>query len=161
MDKLSLYIACLRPTQWTKNLVLIAALIFSRNLFRFQLTLRSIEALAIFCLLSGSIYIFNDLVDFERDRAHPVKRNRPIASGRVSKRGAFLLGVFAVVAGLVLASFLNRGFFNVSFSRFDLCFGIQFDAGIQECLVLSHRFGDRSRLILDKRACHNSVDDIL
>jgi 4-hydroxybenzoate polyprenyltransferase len=120
--------------QWTKNLVLIAALIFSRNLFRFQLTLRSIEALAIFCLLSGSIYIFNDLVDFEQDRAHPVKRNRPIASGRVSKRGAFLLGVFAAAVGLVLASFLNRGFFVVSLVYVGI--SIFYSLGLKHMVVL-------------------------
>ncbi len=134
MGKLTLYIACLRPMQWTKNLVLIAALIFSRNLFRFQLTLRSIEALAIFCLLSGSIYIFNDLVDFEQDRAHPVKRNRPIASGRVSKRGAFLLGVFAAAVGLVLASFLNRGFFVVSLVYVGI--SIFYSLGLKHMVVL-------------------------
>ena len=99
MGKVGLYIACLRPMQWTKNLVLIAALIFSRNLFRLHLTLRSIEALAIFCLLSGSIYVFNDLVDLEQDRAHPVKRNRPIASGRVARGEALILGLCAAGAG--------------------------------------------------------------
>lgn len=113
MGKVGLYIACLRPMQWTKNLVLIAALIFSRNLFRLQLTLRSFEALGIFCLLSGSIYVFNDLVDLEQDRAHPVKRNRPLASGRVGRGEALVLGLVAAVAGLVSAAFVNRSFFTV------------------------------------------------
>jgi 4-hydroxybenzoate polyprenyltransferase len=99
--------------QWTKNSVVLAALIFSRNLFRIHLTLRSLEALAIFCLLSGSIYVFNDLRDLEQDRAHPVKRNRPIASGRVSKHGALTLGLVAVAVGLVLAASLNQAFFLV------------------------------------------------
>ncbi|MFH1313381.1 MAG: decaprenyl-phosphate phosphoribosyltransferase [Candidatus Eisenbacteria bacterium] len=134
MDKLVLYIACMRPMQWTKNLVLMAALLFSRNIFRFQLTVRSIEALGIFCLLSGSIYIFNDLVDFERDRAHPVKRNRPIASGRVSKRGAFLLGVLAAAVGLVLASFLNRGFLVVSLVYVGII--IFYSLGLKHMVVL-------------------------
>jgi 4-hydroxybenzoate polyprenyltransferase len=120
--------------QWTKNLVLVAALIFSRNIFRFHLTLRSIEALAIFCLLSGSIYVFNDLVDYEQDRAHPVKRNRPIASGRVSRRGAFLLGLFAAAIGLVLASFLNRGFLVVSLVY--VAVSIFYSIGLKHMVVL-------------------------
>jgi 4-hydroxybenzoate polyprenyltransferase len=134
MGRLSLYIACLRPMQWTKNLVLVAALIFSRNMFRLHMTLRSVEALAIFCLLSGSIYVFNDLVDFERDRAHPVKQKRPIASGRVSKRGAFLLGVFAVALGLALASLLSRGFFVVSLVYVGI--SIFYSLGLKHVVVL-------------------------
>jgi 4-hydroxybenzoate polyprenyltransferase len=134
MDRLSLYIACLRPMQWTKNLVLVAALIFSRNMFRLTLTLRSIEALAIFCLLSGSIYIFNDLVDFEQDRAHPVKRKRPIASGRVSRREAFLLGLVIAIVGLVLAGLLNRGFFVVGLVYVGI--SIFYSLGLKHVVVL-------------------------
>jgi 4-hydroxybenzoate polyprenyltransferase len=120
--------------QWNKNLVVLAALIFSRNVFRPGLALRSIEALAIFCLLSGSIYVFNDLVDYEKDRAHPTKSKRPIASGRVSKRGAFVLGLVTVVAGLVMASLLNQSFLRVCLIYVVL--SILYSLGLKNMVVL-------------------------
>jgi 4-hydroxybenzoate polyprenyltransferase len=134
MDSLVLYIRCLRPMQWTKNLVVIAALIFSRNLFRLPMTLRSLEALGIFCLLSGSIYVFNDLIDLEQDRAHPVKRNRPIASGRVSGRGALGLGLITVLAGLLLAVFVNRAFFMVCLVY--VVISVLYSLGLKHMVVL-------------------------
>jgi 4-hydroxybenzoate polyprenyltransferase len=134
MNKIIPYVACLRPMQWNKNLVVLAALIFSRNVFRPGLALRSIEALAIFCLLSGSIYVFNDLVDYEKDRAHPTKSKRPIASGRVSKRGAFVLGLVTVVAGLVMASLLNQSFLRVCLIYVVL--SILYSLGLKNMVVL-------------------------
>jgi 4-hydroxybenzoate polyprenyltransferase len=120
--------------QWTKNLVVIAALIFSRNLFRLPLTLRSLEAFGIFCLLSGSIYVFNDLVDYEQDRAHPVKRNRPIASGRVSRRGALALGLVAALAGLALAFSVNLAFFMVCLVY--VVISVLYSLGLKHMVVL-------------------------
>lgn len=134
MHKIALYIACLRPWQWTKNLVVVAALIFSRNFFRFELTLRSIEALLIFCLLSGSIYVFNDLIDLEQDRAHPAKRNRPIASGRVSRAGALVLGLVCAAAGLALAGLLGSAFFTVCVAY--IAVSIAYSAGLKHMVVL-------------------------
>ena len=71
----------LRPHQWTKNLVVLAALAFSKHLFDGDAVVRAAMAFATFCVLSGAVYLVNDLVDLERDRLHPVKRARPIASG--------------------------------------------------------------------------------
>ena len=90
MGKIGAYLECLRPTQWTKNLVVLAAVVFSRDMLVGNLLARSLEALGIFCLLSGAIYVFNDLADYEHDRVHPEKSKRPIAGGRVSRRGAWL-----------------------------------------------------------------------
>ncbi len=74
-------IASMRPRQWTKNGAIFIGLIFSLNLRRADLVLVTIGAFIIFSLISGSIYLVNDLVDQERDRLHPTKRSRPIASG--------------------------------------------------------------------------------
>lgn len=134
MNNIKLYIACLRPWQWTKNLVVVAALIFSRNLFRFELTLRSIEALLIFCLLSGSIYVFNDLIDLEQDREHPAKRHRPIASGKVSRGGALVLGLVSVAVGLALAALLNTAFLTVCIVYVGV--SILYSAGLKHMVVL-------------------------
>jgi 4-hydroxybenzoate polyprenyltransferase len=134
VGKIALYVACLRPRQWIKNLVVIAALIFSRNVFRADLSLRSGAALAIFCLLSGTIYVFNDLIDFVQDRAHPVKRLRPIASGRVSRSGALVFGLVVGAGGLVLAAQLNWGFFWVCLSYVGLM--IFYSVGLKHMVVL-------------------------
>jgi 4-hydroxybenzoate polyprenyltransferase len=134
MSKALGYIACLRPTQWTKNLVVLAALIFSRNLFRPELAIRSLEALGIFCLLSGAIYCINDLVDYQQDRAHPTKRNRPIASGLVPRGGALALGLVAAGAGLFLASRLGVSFFLVSVTYVTI--SALYTAGLKNLVVL-------------------------
>ncbi len=108
----------LRPRQWTKNLILFAGLIFSQHTTDPALFWRATVGGVLFCLLSGVVYIFNDVKDVAHDRLHPVKRERPIASGRLDVRtaeimalllalvslgGAMLLGLrFALVAALFL-----------------------------------------------------------
>ncbi len=103
MKTLSAVVASLRPRQWVKNLFVFAGLIFSQNLFS-PLAWRAIGAFVIFCGLSGAIYLFNDVADIDKDRRHPVKRQRPIASGVLPRRKALALG------GLLLASSLAAAF---------------------------------------------------
>lgn len=100
----------LRPHQWTKNLVVFAAVGLSKHLFELQPLLRSLLAFVLFCGLSGTVYLLNDVADVERDRLHPLKRLRPIASGVVPLRLAALLAV--VLGGLCLGAswLLGRGF---------------------------------------------------
>jgi decaprenyl-phosphate phosphoribosyltransferase len=97
----------IRPHQWVKNSFVAAALVFSRHLTNPEYVLRTGVAVLAFCLLSGAVYCFNDVRDVEADRAHPTKRNRPIASGALSERGAMtaavLLAVIALGACLVLS----------------------------------------------------------
>ena len=89
----------LRPHQWTKNLVVFAALALSKHLFEPEPLLRVTLAFVLFCALSGTVYLLNDVADVERDRLHPLKRLRPIASGALAPRAAALMAV-----GLGLAS---------------------------------------------------------
>ena len=91
----------LRPAQWTKNLIVFAALLFSGRLIVLESVVRSIEAFAIFCMLSGVVYLINDVADREADRQHPLKRSRPIASGQVSVAAA--LTTAAVLGACALA----------------------------------------------------------
>ncbi len=91
-------IRSMRPKQWIKNLLIFAALIFSRNLFHLASFLRTLGAFVAFCLASGAVYIINDLVDRESDRRHPVKQRRPIASGRITTGTAM---VWAGVVGVL------------------------------------------------------------
>jgi 4-hydroxybenzoate polyprenyltransferase len=100
----------LRPEQWTKNLVLFAALAFSKHLFEAGPLLRSLLAFALFCGLSGAVYLLNDVADRERDRMHPLKRLRPVASGALSPRTAVGLAVIIGSASLALSFVLGLPF---------------------------------------------------
>ena len=73
--------ASLRPEQWTKNLFVFAALLFGGELLKLDSVLRAIGTFAIFCALSGTVYLINDVADRDADRQHPLKRDRPIAAG--------------------------------------------------------------------------------
>jgi 4-hydroxybenzoate polyprenyltransferase len=90
----------LRPQQWVKNVLFVAApLVFSRRLEDRSYLAREALAVLAFCLISGAVYMFNDVRDVEADRVHPTKRNRPIAAGALSQRTALIAsGVLAVVS---------------------------------------------------------------
>jgi 4-hydroxybenzoate polyprenyltransferase len=103
-------VASLRPRQWTKNLLVFAGLIFSRGLHEPALVARSGLAFALFCLLSGGVYLINDVVDAERDRAHPQKRHRPVASGRLPAGIALVAGVGILIGTAAAAFFLSVPF---------------------------------------------------
>src|SRR5262245_35842594 len=100
-------IASLRPWQWTKNLLVFAGLIFSRSLLDPDRAWRVGATFVLFCLLSGSVYLLNDAVDAERDRAHPRKRLRPVASGRVPVGVAYIVGTGLLVAACAAAFALS------------------------------------------------------
>ena len=78
------YFLVMRPKQWTKNLIVFAGLIFANKLSDGTLAFISFQAFIIFCLLSGVVYIVNDIMDVEEDQKHPSKKMRPIASGKVN-----------------------------------------------------------------------------
>jgi len=104
-------IRSLRPVQWTKNFFLFAALLFAQKIFDVPLFLKTLGAFVIFCLLSGSLYLVNDVLDFEEDRVHPKKSKRPIASGRVRRPQAVAAAVVLSAASLACAYVLNPRFF--------------------------------------------------
>src|SRR5512137_843847 len=73
----------MRPKQWAKNGFLLVAITFDRQLVLFTPVARTLAGFALFCLISSTVYIINDLVDIEADRQHPKKRNRPLPSGKL------------------------------------------------------------------------------
>lgn len=97
-------IKIMRPKQWTKNLLVFAALLFSNNLFDMDLFKLSIFGFFLFCMFSGSVYIINDIVDIEKDRMHPKKCSRPLPAGLISIRQAWLL-VMVIFSLTVLVSY--------------------------------------------------------
>ena len=116
----------MRPRQWIKNGFIFFALIFDRQLFLAEPFLRTVVGFFLFCLVSSAVYLFNDIADVEADRNHPEKKNRPIASGklpiRVAWMSALLLAVIAIPFGywlspyfaLILAAYLV---INLLYSR--------------------------------------------
>ena len=96
-------LAAMRPKQWTKNLLLYAALIFSSGWMQPGEIGEATLAFVCFCLLSSTGYVYNDLRDAESDRKHPTKRFRPIAAGDLSVAGAWVLMGVAFVGALAIA----------------------------------------------------------
>ncbi len=112
--KLSSAFEALRPAQWIKNLSLFASAILNGQLTNPEIFNKSILSFVTFCLLSSSSYLINDLSDVEKDRLHPIKRNRPIARGDLNQKVAKFMAVFLVVVGLLIAISINSGFFLIS-----------------------------------------------
>lgn len=99
------YFIALRPKQWTKNLFVYAGLVFSKNAFEINMFLPVTATFVIFCLLSSSVYLINDIVDREKDRQHPKKKNRPLAAGKISVNNARVLAL--ILTAIALAAALN------------------------------------------------------
>jgi 4-hydroxybenzoate polyprenyltransferase len=106
----------MRPKEWVKNIFVFAALAFSVDRLwtnpsaLLQVTLAAVA----FCMAASAIYLINDLVDIEKDRAHPVKRNRPLASGKLSPSVAAVAAVALIGVALALAYVLDPDFGFVS-----------------------------------------------
>jgi len=91
----------MRPRQWTKNAFVFAALVFDRQLLLPKSLEHTFLAFVIFCLLSSSVYLINDILDVDADRNHPVKKNRPIAAGKLPIPVAITAAVVLIVISLV------------------------------------------------------------
>lgn len=100
----------MRPRQWSKNVFIFAALVFDKQLLQIDPFLQTLAGFALFCLISSTVYIFNDIADVEADREHPEKKNRPIASGKLPVSAAWAAGIVLVIITLGLAYFLTPGF---------------------------------------------------
>ena len=98
-------IRSMRPRQWPKNAFVFVALLFDRKLFDPASVLAVFGAFVLLCLMSGAVYLINDLVDIESDRRHPTKKNRPLPSGRLDPRVATVSAVF-LAGGSLIGGFL-------------------------------------------------------
>jgi 4-hydroxybenzoate polyprenyltransferase len=110
----------LRPRQWTKNLIIFAGLLFGQRLTDPVSVARAAAAFAVFCVLSGVVYLVNDVVDREADRQHPVKAKRPIASGELSPAAALTAAGVLGAVGLGSAYALGTGFGHVALAYLGL-----------------------------------------
>lgn len=114
MRKILLFIRSLRTYQWVKNVFIFAPMIFALRFFQTSYVINSLAAFFLFSLVAGSIYVFNDCFDKEKDRLHPEKKRRPIASGELPVTGAAVSAV--VLLGLTLTAiyFFNTIFFYIA-----------------------------------------------
>lgn len=126
MSLLQPALLALRPKQWTKNAVVLAALVFALGDLKQNIhlgldqLLKALEAAVIFCIVSSAVYLLNDLKDIAADRQHPVKRLRPIASGALPTGAAKVLFVLLAAGGLGCAWLLGRDFLLVTGGYFVL-----------------------------------------
>ncbi len=121
------YLRILRPTQWIKNGVVLAALIFSGEVNKPGSLITALMAVFIFCLLSSAIYLLNDIIDRKKDCLHPLKKERPIAAGQVSVIQASIIAVIFMIVGTGFAYRISAEFcyvaiafliLNISYSLF-------------------------------------------
>jgi 4-hydroxybenzoate polyprenyltransferase len=105
-----LLLASLRPEQWTKNLLVLAGVVFGGRLLEPPAVASAVVAFGVFCVLSGAVYLFNDIADREADQSHPLKCERPIASGQLAVSTALTAGAILGVVGITVAFGINTQF---------------------------------------------------
>lgn len=108
---ISLLWVSIRPPQWSKNLLVFAAILFARRFMEWDLLARAAWGFGCFCLVAGGEYLINDVLDYKADRKHPLKKGRPIASGKLSRPIAITVSLAMGSFGMVAAWFLDIRFF--------------------------------------------------
>ena len=128
------FLRALRPHQWTKNLIVFAALLFSKHLFEGDPFARAFLAFIAFCGLAGAVYLWNDIADVAQDRLHPKKKTRPIAAGDLSVRAAVLGAVGLITGALILSFWLDfrLGWCAVSY----LLLNLGYSFGMKHVVIL-------------------------
>ncbi len=134
ISKLKHLVIAMRIRQWVKNLFIFAGMVFAGKLFDFELFLEVCIGFVLFGLAASSIYIFNDINDLEHDRAHPIKRNRPLASGLVNIRSAYVVAIISAFISLTGAFALELKFFGVVVCY--LVINIAYTMKIKEWVIL-------------------------
>ena len=104
------YLKLFRIHQWIKNVFIFVPLVFSKNLFNLESLLIATAGFFVFCLASSLVYVINDIIDIESDRQHPVKKERPLASGRISKKAASNSVIVLSVIVIALHPFFDHLF---------------------------------------------------
>jgi 4-hydroxybenzoate polyprenyltransferase len=131
--RLRAVVVSLRPRQWVKNLFVFAALIFAQKLLT-PLLWPALAAFALFCALSGAIYLLNDVADRRKDRLHPDKRHRPIAAGALGVGPAVGIAVALLAGSLALSFLVSRGFGLAALAYALLLVG--YSAGLKHLVII-------------------------
>jgi 4-hydroxybenzoate polyprenyltransferase len=105
--KTNLIVQAMRPYNWTKNLFVYAPLIFSGKFTQTASCIKATLAFICFCIAASTVYLINDVCDRKEDSRHPVKKNRPIASGAIASKQAIIIGIILVICCLSFTYFLG------------------------------------------------------
>jgi 4-hydroxybenzoate polyprenyltransferase len=108
-------IKTMRPKQWTKNILVFAALVFDRQLFQLEPFLSTLAGFLLLCMASSTIYLINDIADIEEDKQHPKKRMRPLASGKLSVKVAAIAALLLALISIATSFLLSSGFGSILF----------------------------------------------
>jgi 4-hydroxybenzoate polyprenyltransferase len=127
-------ITLLRPNQWIKNIVIFGALIFAREFTDWAKVSKAFYAFVIFCLLSSTIYIINDIIDRDSDRSHPLKKNRPLAAGTIAPSTAWVTAAVIGTIGLALASTMPGPFIYAALTF--LAFNVLYSLVLKEIVII-------------------------
>ncbi|MDE6362776.1 MAG: decaprenyl-phosphate phosphoribosyltransferase [Lachnospiraceae bacterium] len=129
------YIKCLRPHHWIKNILVFLPVIFNRSLFDVDVARKAVIGIAAFSFAASAIYILNDIMDYEKDRVHPVKCRRPIASGKVKKETAAVMGVVLMFLSLGI-SWKIAGMAAVVMLFLYAAINICYSMGLKNCPIV-------------------------
>lgn len=134
-------VKAMRPRQWVKNVLVLAAPMAAGSVTQLDVLLPVALAFVVFCMAASGIYLVNDALDVEADRAHPTKRFRPIAAGILPVRLAYMIAVGLLVASILL-SFLANWQLAVVMAvyigiQLAYCFGLKHQAVLDICIVSS------------------------
>lgn len=113
LKKIIVLIRLIRVKQWTKNLFIFAPIIFAFDFLNSSSVLLTVKTFIAFCLASSFVYIVNDIFDKEKDRLHEIKKNRPIASGKINTAEALIAAFISLSISLVLSFYINSWVFIV------------------------------------------------
>jgi len=124
----------MRPRQWMKNIFLFAGVVFGQRLYDRGAVVWSLGAFCIFCFLSSAVYLLNDVADYEKDREHPIKRNRPIASGRLPKTIALIFAILFAIGSIALSVAIRPAF--AAFSIAYLVLNLLYSFSLKHIVIL-------------------------
>jgi 4-hydroxybenzoate polyprenyltransferase len=115
-----------RPSQWVKNGIVMAAVVFAGDISNPAKVELALAAMGVFCLLSSAVYVLNDIVDRDKDKIHPLKKDRPIASGKVPVPLAFVFLAILAIAGFGGALLINKTLlsFGIAFVAVNLAYSL-------------------------------------
>ncbi len=103
------FLKLIRISNWIKNLFVFVPIIFSLHLFEIDYFIKTLITFLLFCLSSSAIYVINDIVDLDADKQHPVKKNRPLASGKISIKSAYLIAGILIFLSTFLSYYFDKG----------------------------------------------------
>lgn len=137
MDKVKNYLKLIRAKHWVKNFLIFLPLFFNGDITKLSKIKFAIIGFIIFSLISSVVYIINDIEDIEKDKKHPVKKNRPLAAGTISIKKAYtVIGIFLLLVILLNVIFYKKNYFSILLPFFYLAINILYSRGLKNIPIV-------------------------